>query len=99
MKKRPNGAKDKKSFPKKGGIMKQASIKSKLQWGFLFVKPMLKPNIPVTVSEEDLVEAGKGADGMNTYYFFKEEMKDWIKILAPVLSFLAAWFLKKGEEK
>lgn len=65
---------------------------------FLFVRPMLKPNIPVTISEGDLVVAGKDADGMNTYYFFKEEVKDWLKILAPLLSFGVAYYLR-GRKK
>ena len=65
---------------------------------FLFVKPMLRPNIPVTISEGDLVAAGRDAEGMATYYFFKEEIKDWLKILAPLLSFAGAYYLKGKKE-
>ncbi len=65
---------------------------------FLFVKPVLQPSVPEAISEVDLVPAGKDADGADLYYHFKEEVKDWMKILAPVIAFLAAYFLK-GRKK
>ena len=67
---------------------------------FLFVKPVLQPSIPEIVSETDLVPAGSDSDGVELYYHFKEEVKDWMKILAPVIAFLTAYFLKgKKKEK
>jgi len=65
---------------------------------FLFVRPVLVPQIPQTISEADLVEAGRDSDGRATYYQFKEEAKDWFKILAPVVPFFIAWLLK-GRKK
>ena len=61
---------------------------------FLFVKPVLQPRVPAIISETDLVPAALDADGVKTYYHFKEEVKDWMKILAPVITFLVAWGLK-----
>lgn len=65
---------------------------------FLVVVPMLQNNVPEIVSENDLVEAGKSRDGANTYYRFKEEVKDWLDILSravPVIALLLAYFVKK----
>lgn len=66
---------------------------------FLFVRPVLQPSIPEMISEADLTPAGKDADGVDTYYHFKEEVKDWMKILAPMIAFLVAYFLKERGKK
>lgn len=66
---------------------------------FIFVRPALQPSTPTMISETDLVPAALDADGTKTYYHFKEEVKDWMKILAPVITFLVAWVLKKGKGK
>jgi len=64
---------------------------------FLFVRPVIVPQIPQTISEADLVEAGRDADGGATYYQFKEEVGDWVKILAnlsPIITVIIAFILK-----
>lgn len=61
---------------------------------FLFVKPALRQYEPETVLETDLALVGRNDDGVKAYYHFKEEVKDWLKILAPVIGFLVAYLLK-----
>lgn len=63
---------------------------------WLFIRPVIKPELPI-IDESQLIYAGKSESGEAGFYYLeiKEELQDWMKILAPVISFIAAWLLRK----
>jgi len=65
---------------------------------WMFVRPVIKPAAPEIVDESQLIYMGDDAEtGEPGYFVFKEEVKDWFKILAPfapAISLLLAYFLK-----
>jgi len=72
---------------------------------YMFVLPALNPPIPETISkselDSELEPAGKNSLGVDTYWRFKEEMQDWVKILSqlsPVLAMILAYITKKKEK-
>jgi len=65
---------------------------------WLFVRPVIMPEKTARfVSEEQLYYVGNSEEGKRTFMYadLKDEAKEWMKILAPVITFLTAWFLKK----
>ena len=71
---------------------------------FAWIVPSLRPPVAETISEGDLVPAGRTTTGESAYYVFKSEVKDWVEILKPLIP-LAAGILgaklagrKKGQE-
>lgn len=68
---------------------------------WLFVRPVLMPEKTARfVSEEQLYYVGSSEDGKRRFMYadLKDEAKEWIKILAPVITFLTAYFLR-GKKK
>ena len=68
---------------------------------WLFVRPVLMPEKTARlVEEQQLYYVGTTAEGKRTFMYadFKDEAKEWIKILAPVITFLTAYFLR-GKRK
>lgn len=68
---------------------------------WLFVRPVLMPEKTARfVDEQQLMYVGNTDDGNRTFMYadFKDEVKEWMKILGPVLTLLAAYFLK-GRKK
>lgn len=60
----------------------------------------LKRPIPETIQISELVPAGKNDLGVDTYWRFKDEVQDWVKILgqlSPVLAMILAYITKKKE--
>ena len=66
---------------------------------WLFVRPVLVPQPPEIVDEGQLLYLGENKEtGEASYFFFKEEIKEWGKILAsftPLLTILIAYLLKR----
>jgi hypothetical protein len=52
---------------------------------------------PRLVSEKQLYYVGNTEEGGRTFMYadFKDEAKEWIKILAPVITFFTAWFMRQ----
>lgn len=68
---------------------------------WLFVRPVVMPEKKARfVSEEQLYYVGSTEEGKRTFMYadLKDEAKEWIKILAPVITFLTAYFLR-GKRK
>jgi len=68
---------------------------------WLFVRPVLMPEKTARfVDEEQLYYVGNDADGKRTFMYadLKDEAKEWLKILAPIITFLTAYFLR-GKRK
>lgn len=63
---------------------------------FLFA-PKIWPTVKV-VTSQDLMAAGKDSEGNDTYLMVKQEAREWLDILGPVIGFLFAYFLK-GRKK
>lgn len=66
---------------------------------WLFVRPLIAPKIEI-IDESQLVYAGDSETGEPGYFYLaiKEEIKEWMKILAPFISFGAAWLLAKRKK-
>jgi len=67
---------------------------------YMFFLPALKPPIPETIPGSELEPAGKNASGVDTYWRFKGEVQDWVKILgqlSPVLAMILAYVTKKNK--
>jgi len=69
---------------------------------WLFVRPIILPPEEALrfVEEQKLYYVGNSEQGKRTYAYtdIKDETKEWINILAPVLTLLTAYFLK-GRKK
>ncbi len=68
---------------------------------WLFVRPVLMPEKTARfVDEGQLYYVGSNAEGKRTFMYadFKDEAKEWLKILAPVITFFTAYFLR-GKKK
>lgn len=69
---------------------------------YMFVLPALKRPVAETISISELEPSGlKNASGVDTYWRFKEEVQDWVKILgqlSPVISIILAYIIKKKEK-
>ena len=69
---------------------------------WLFVRPVIMPPEKAVrfVEEQKLYYIGNSEEGKRTYAYadIKDEAKEWIKILAPVITLLTAYFLK-GRKK
>ena len=65
---------------------------------WLFVRPVITPPEKELrfVEEQKLYYVGNSEEGRRTYAYtdIKDEAKEWIKILAPVITLLTAYFLK-----
>lgn len=65
-----------------------------------FVAPRIWPDVQI-VSEAELIDAGRDADGNQVY--FMTEAREWTKTLTPVIvsviGFMSAYFLKTGRKK
>ncbi|GAJ06860.1 unnamed protein product [marine sediment metagenome] len=69
---------------------------------YMFFLPALKPPIPETIQISELVPAGKNDLGVDTYWRFKDEVQDWVKILgqlSPVLAMILAYITKRKENE
>lgn len=65
---------------------------------WLFVRPVIMPEKTARfVDEKQLMYVGNSEEGKRTFMYadLKDEAKEWMKILAPVITFLTAWFLRK----
>jgi len=69
---------------------------------YMFFLPALKPPIPETIPNSELIPAEKNASGEGTYYRLKGEAQDWAKLLAelaPMLTVLLAYITKRKENE
>ena len=68
---------------------------------WLFIRPVVMPEKTARfVGEEQLYYVGNSEEGKRTFMYadFKDEAKEWMKILAPVITFFTAYFLR-GKKK
>jgi len=68
---------------------------------WLFVRPVLMPEKTARfVDEKQLYYVGNSEEGSRTFMYadIKDEAKEWLKILAPIITFLTAYFLR-GKRK
>jgi hypothetical protein len=68
----------------------------------MIVWPVVSPQKPELISKTELVEAGKVEGGADSYYRFREEAGEWVKIFKeaiPILTVILAFFLKKEKKK